>query len=144
PGRVTVPPSARLPHRLQMKRDPTLGQALLPVAVLVGLLTMSVYLFGDDSAYGPSQIALFLSAAVGIIVALRNGYTWREVERGIVHGISMAMGAILILLVVGSVIGTWILGGVVPSMIYYGLMVLTPVIFYAAACVICAMVALAT
>src|SRR5690606_36494735 len=107
-------------------------------------LATAVYLFGDGASSGPNQIALILAAAVGAIVAMRNGYSWREVERGIVNGISMAMGAILILLVVGSVIGTWILAGVVPTMIYYGLMILTPAIFYAAACVICAMVALAT
>jgi Na+:H+ antiporter, NhaC family len=75
---------------------------------------------------------------------VRNGYRWREIERGVVHGISLAMGAILILLVVGSVIGTWILSGVVPTMIYYGLLILKPAVFYAAACVICGMVALAT
>lgn len=125
-------------------RAPTLGQALLPIVILIGLLAGSVYLFGDGAAGGPNQIALMLAAGVGIIVALRNGYQWKEVERGIVHGISLSMGAILILLVVGSVIGTWILSGVVPTMIYYGLMILKPAIFYAAACVICALVALAT
>ena len=126
------------------RREPTLGQALIPVVVLIGLLASSVYLFGDGSSGGPNQIALILAAAVGALVSLRNGYTWKEIERGIVHGISLAMGAILILLVVGSVIGTWILAGVVPTMIYYGLMILTPSVFYAAACVICALVALAT
>ncbi|HLV26904.1 MAG TPA: Na+/H+ antiporter NhaC [Gemmatimonadales bacterium] len=127
-----------------MKREPTLGQALLPVLVLVGLLASAVYMFGDGASSGANQIALILAAATGAIVALRNGYTWKEVERGIVKGISMSMAAILILLVVGSVIGTWILGGVVPTMIYYGLMFLTPAIFYAAACIICSFVALAT
>lgn len=126
------------------KREPSIGQALLPVLVLIGLLASSVYLFGDGSSAGPNQIALILAAGVGALVSLRNGYTWKEIERGIVHGISLAMGAILILLVVGSVIGTWILAGVVPTMIYYGLMILTPSVFYAAACVICALVALAT
>lgn len=126
------------------RRAPSLGQALLPILILVGLLASSVYLFGDGAAGGPNQIALILAAGVGVIVGLRNGYTWKEIERGIVHGIGLSMGAILILLVVGSVIGTWILSGVVPTMIYYGLMVLKPAIFYAAACVICAMVALAT
>jgi NhaC family Na+:H+ antiporter len=125
-------------------REPTLTQAVLPVIVLIFLLACSVYLFGDGSSAGPNQIALILSAAVGALVGLRNGYRWKEIEKGIVHGISLAMGAILILLVVGSVIGTWIAAGVVPTMIYYGLMILTPAVFYAAACVICALVALAT
>lgn len=125
-------------------REPTLAQALLPVGVLIALLASSVYLFGDGSSAGPNQIALILAAAVGVIVALRNGYTWTQVETGIVHGITLAMRAILILLVVGAVIGSWIAAGVVPTMIYYGLEILTPTVFYAAACVICALVALAT
>ena len=127
-----------------IKRAPTLWQALFPLLVLIGLLAGSVYLFGDGSSGGPSQIALMLGAGVAIIVGLRLGYAWKEIERGIVHGISLSMGAILILLVVGSVIGTWILSGVVPTMIYYGLLLLKPSIFYAAACVLCAMVSLAT
>jgi NhaC family Na+:H+ antiporter len=127
-----------------LKREPTLLEALLPVIVLIGLLAGSVYLFGDGSSSGPNQLALILAAMVGAIVGLRLGYGWREIEKGIVHGISLAMGAILILLVVGSVIGTWILAGVVPTMIYYGLSILTPDVFYPAACVICALVALAT
>lgn len=125
-------------------RAPTLAQALLPVGVLIALLASSVYLFGDGSSAGPNQIALILAAAVGTVVALRNGYSWREVETGIVHGITLAMRAILILLVVGAVIGSWIAAGVVPTMIYYGLEILTPTVFYAAACVICCLVALAT
>jgi len=127
-----------------IKREPSIWQALIPVLVLIGLLAASVYLFGDGSSSGPNQIALILAAGVGIIVGLRLGFRWKEIERGIVHGISLSMGAILILLVVGSVIGTWILSGVVPTMIYYGLLILKPAVFYAAACVLCALVSLAT
>ena len=129
---------------IRIKRQPTLGQALLPVGVLVVLLASSVYLYGDGSSSGPNQIALILAGGVAILVGLVNGYTWREMEQGIVNGISLAMGAILILMVVGSLIGTWILAGVVPSMIYYGLQVLSPSIFYPAATLICALVALAS
>jgi NhaC family Na+:H+ antiporter len=125
-------------------RDPSLSQSLIPVSVLIGLLATSVYLYGDGSSSGPNQIALILGAGVAILVGLWNGHRWKELEAGMVHGISLAMGAIMILLIVGSLIGTWILAGIVPTMIYYGLMVLTPSFFYAAACVICAMVAVAT
>ncbi len=117
---------------------------MLPVSVLIVFLASSVYMFGDESSSGPNQIALMLSGAVAILVGLRNGYTWRELDRGIVTGISLAMGAILILMVVGSLIGTWILAGVVPSMIYYGLQILSPSVFYPAATIICAFVALAS
>ncbi len=126
------------------RREPTLGQALIPLFVLIGLLAASVYLFGDGSSSGPNQLALILSAGVAALVGLRNGYTWTEMERGIVQSISLAMGAVLILLVVGSLIGTWILAGVVPTMIYYGLQILTPAVFYGAACIICALVSVAT
>lgn len=126
------------------KRTPGLAAALLPVVVLVGLLASSVALFGDGSSSGPNQIALLLAAGVAIVVGLRLGYRWKELEGGIVHGISLSMAAILILLVVGSLIGTWILSGVVPTMIYYGLQILSPAIFYAAACIICSLVSLAT
>ena len=129
---------------IPIKREPTLRQALLPVGVLVILLASSVYLYGDASSSGPNQIALILSGGVAILVGLGNGYIWPELERGIVSGISLAMGAILILMVVGSLIGTWILAGVVPSMIYYGLQILSPSIFYPAAVIICALVALAS
>jgi NhaC family Na+:H+ antiporter len=124
--------------------EPGLFESLLPVLFLVGLLASAVYLFGSDSSYGPNQIALLLAAGSGILVVMRNGWRWAELETGIVLGISLAMGAILILLVVGSLIGTWILAGIVPTMIHYGLQILSPAIFYAAACLICAFVAIAT
>lgn len=127
-----------------LRKDPTLPQALLPVAVLIALLSASVYLFGDSSSQGPNQVALTLAAGVAMLVGVRLGYPWRELEKGIVRGISLAMGAMLILIVVGGLIGTWILSGVVPTMIYYGLQVLSPTVFYAAACVICAFVSIAT
>lgn len=127
-----------------LKREPSMLQALLPVLTLIVLLAASVSLYGDSSSAGPNQIALLLSAGVGIIIGMRNGFTWKELERGIVHGISLALGAALILLVVGSLIGTWILSGIVPTMIYYGLKILNPTYFYPLAALICSIVALAT
>jgi NhaC family Na+:H+ antiporter len=126
------------------QREPALLQALLPVLVLIALLAASVALFGDGSSAGPNQIALILAAMVGGLVGWRLGYSWQELQRGIVRGISLSMGAVLILLVVGSLIGTWILSGTVPTMIYYGLSVLNPAWFYPAAAVICCVVSLAT
>ena len=123
---------------------PSIGQALIPVGALIGMLASSVYLFGDESSSGPNQIALILGAGIASLIGLINGYRWKEIEAGISRGVSVSIGAILILLVVGSVIGTWILAGIVPTMILYGRAILTPSIFYPAACVICAVVALAT
>ena len=123
---------------------PTLLQAAIPVLVLIGLLYTSVKIFGEDSSVGPNQIVLMLAAMVASIVGMRLGYTWKELQDGMVHGVSLAMGALFILLVVGSLIGTWIMAGIVPTMIYYGLQILSPQIFYAACCVISALVAVAT
>ncbi len=126
------------------KTAPGLTQALIPILVLIALLGASVYLYGDSSSSGPNQIALILSAMAAALLGWRNGYSWKELQSGIVHGISLATGAILILLMVGSLIGSWILAGTVPTMIHMGLSVLSPSWFYAAAVVICAIVALAT
>lgn len=125
-------------------RDPSLPEALVPVALLMGLLALAVYLFGGDSSAGPNQIALIVSAAAAGAIGLRGGRRWSDIEAGITRGLSTAMGAIVILLVVGSVIGAWILAGIVPTMIYYGLLTLGPSVFYVAACLICAVAALAT
>jgi NhaC family Na+:H+ antiporter len=125
-------------------QSPSLLQAAIPILFLIVALASSVYLFGDGSSGGPNQIALLLSAAVAAVIGLVNGYSWRELEAGIVHGISLALGAVLILLVVGALIGSWILAGIVPTMIDYGLSLLTPRLFYPAACIICSMVSLAT
>ncbi|HEX6928201.1 MAG TPA: Na+/H+ antiporter NhaC family protein, partial [Gammaproteobacteria bacterium] len=123
-------------------REPSMLDALIPVISLIAMLATSVYLYGADSSYGANQIALLVAAGIGTIVALKNGLTWKEIEAGIVHGISISLGAVLILLAVGSLIATWILSGTVPTLIYYGLSVLHPAIFYPAACFICALVGL--
>lgn len=121
-------------------KTPSLLDALIPVVFLIVLLYFSVDFYGDNSSYGANQIVLLLAAGVAAIIGWKNGYTWKTIEQGIVKGISTALGAVLILLAVGSLIGTWILSGTVPTLIFYGLQLLEPSIFYAAACIICAMV----
>lgn len=123
-------------------KEPSILDSIIPIVVLVGLLGTSVYVFGSDSSSGPNQIALLLGMAVTAIVGLKNGFTWKEIEQGMINGISISMGAILILLAVGSLIGTWLLSGTVPTLIYYGLELLNPSVFYSASVVICAMVAM--
>jgi len=123
---------------------PSLVQSLIPIAALVMMLALSVYLFGDNSSSGPNQIVLTLGAAIAAIVGIRLGYHWGELQRAIIAGISTAMIAILILLSVGGLIGTWLMAGTVPSLIYYGLEILDPQWFFAASCLICAIAALAT
>jgi len=122
------------------KKSPTLIDALIPIVSVMIMLFVSVRLYGFDSSYGANQIALILGAAIASIIGFKNGYTWEEMEKGIAKGIATAFGAILILMMVGSLIGSWIISGTVPTMIYYGLQLLEPSIFYVAACLICAMV----
>ncbi len=126
------------------KRRPTLFEALLPVVFLTLLISINVFVFGDDSLSGSNQIVLILSAAVAGIVALRLGIGWEKLHKGIVKSIGSAMSAILILLLIGSLAGTWLLSGIVPAMIYYGLQIMNPTIFLLAACVVSAIVSLAT
>jgi NhaC family Na+:H+ antiporter len=118
-------------------KTPTLIQALVPVLTLIFLLAMSVYLFGSDSSQGANQIALLFAGAVGAVVAIRNGHRWQDIEQAIVAGIGTAMGAMLILLSVGALIGAWMLSGTVPTMIWLGLKLLDPRVFFAATCLIC-------
>lgn len=119
-------------------------QALIPIVFLVVLLSVNVFIFGDSSLDGSNQIVLILSAAVAAIVAARLGVSWDNMLDGVVRSISAAMSSILILLMIGSLAGTWMLSGIVPAMIYYGLQILNPTIFLFAACVVCAVVSLAT
>ena len=119
-------------------KSPTLVDAIIPIIVLIIMLSISVYLYGDNSSYGANQIALILSASIAAIIAIKNGYSWKERESGIVKGIGMGMRAILILLAVGALIGTLIMSGTVPAMIFYGLDILSPSFFYFTACIICA------
>ena len=122
--------------------SPTLFQALFPIIVLVCLLSLSVYLFGEDSSSGPNQIALCVGAAVAALIGWNNGQTWEEIEASIISGVTVAIRPLLILFSVGALIGSWIMSGTVPTMIYYSLFILDPSIFYAASCIICAFIAL--
>ncbi|NZA26015.1 Na+/H+ antiporter NhaC [Luteimonas sp. SJ-92] len=124
-------------------RDPTLPQALLPLLFLVAALATAVYLYADDASYGANQIALLLAAGIAALVGIRNGQRWQEIQDALVHGISVAVVPIFILLAVGALIGTWILSGTVPTLIVYGMQLLHPAYFYPAACLICAIVAIA-
>lgn len=129
------------PQGQAASRAPSLFQALLPISLLILMLATSVWLFGDDSSYGPNQIALLIAAATAAVVGMSNGQRWAEIQDGIVQGISVALGAILIILTVGALVGTWLLAGIVPTMIYFGLELLSPSWFYAASCLMCAIVA---
>jgi NhaC family Na+:H+ antiporter len=126
-------------------KQPTLLQSLIPIIFLTIVLALNVLVvFGDDAIAGANQIALIMAAAVAGTIAIFIGYEWDDLLDGVVKSISSAMSAILILLLIGSLSGTWLISGIVPAMIYYGLDILNPTIFLFAACVVSAIVSVAT
>ena len=126
-------------------KEPTLSEALFPIYFLVVLLIINIWIFGTDGLSGSNQIVLLLAAAVAAgLAVLRLKIQWTILQDGIVKSISSAMSSILILLLIGSLAGTWLLSGIVPAMIYYGLKLLNPTIFLLAACIICGIVSVAT
>ena len=125
-------------------KSPTTFQALFPIIFLIILLSINVSIFGDDSLSGSIQIVLILSSAVASIIAFKLGYTWLDIQKGIIKSINSSLPSILILFLVGSLAGSWLLSGVVPAFIYYGIQILNAKIFLVAACAICIVVSMAT
>ncbi|MCW5547532.1 MAG: Na+/H+ antiporter NhaC [Opitutaceae bacterium] len=149
-------------------RVPTLGEALLPVGCLMGLLALAVidlntlppdipllspllrllaripYFGGVLETSVPVQIPLVGAAAVAALMTVRLGWRWADIEAAMADGIRLSLGAVLILLAVGMLIGTWMAGGTVPLLILYGLKLLSPDYFLVATCAVCAVVSLVT
>ena len=122
------------------KKEATLGISLIPVLVIMVALAYAIIVMGADP-----HIPILIGAAVGALIAVYNlGFTWEEVEKGIIDSIGSVMQAILILAVIGMLIGTWIGGGIVPTLIYYGLQILSPTFFLITALLLCSVVSLAT
>ena len=116
-------------------------QCLLVMVVLVALIFWGVMV--DEDA-GEAHVSLIFAGAFAAIVAMLNGWKWSYMEQGILAAINRTMQAILILAVVGLMLGSWMAGGVVPSMMYYGIKVIAPSVFLFTACLLCCIVSLAT
>ena len=126
-------------------KKPSLIQALTPIIALVILLMVSVIsIWEDDSLGGANQMALLFGTAIAAIIGWRLKYKWKDMLSGISDSILSALPALLILLLIGALAGTWLISGIVPSMIYYGLKILNPTIFLFAACIVSAIISLAT
>ena len=123
-----------------MGRKIPMWQCLLTILVMLALLMWEILIAKDEEGH----IALILAACFAAVIAIANGWKWNFLEQGILAAINRSMQAMLILMIVGLMIGAWIAGGVVPSLIYYGLMVLKPSIFLFAGCLLCSIVSLAT
>lgn len=126
-------------------KKPTLIQSLIPIFTLMVLLAISVLLIWKDSSLdGANQMALLISAAVAMLIGWKLNYRFVEMLKGVTDAINTALPAILILLLIGALAGTWLISGIVPTMIYYGLKILSPTIFLFSACLISAIISLAT
>ncbi|MFZ1692831.1 MAG: Na+/H+ antiporter NhaC [Flavobacteriales bacterium] len=125
-------------------QQPSLLQALIPVLVLVALLALNVVVFGDSGLDGPNQLALLFAAAIAICIGLYNKHAFIQLLDHIIRGITTALTAVLILLLIGALAATWLISGIVPAMIDHGLLLLTPKAFLVAACLVCCVISLAT
>jgi NhaC family Na+:H+ antiporter len=124
-------------------RPPTLLDAVVPVVALIVLIGTTIVLFGTDATGGPLQVALLTSAVVAGLIAFKNGYTAAQVRDAAVGGVSSGMSALFILLAVGSLIGTWNMAGTIPTVVYYGVGLLSATWFYPATALVCGLVGLA-
>lgn len=117
--------------------------SLSPILVLMVTLAGAIHLFKDSATSGPAQVALMLAGLVAGAVGLHRGIDWRTLEKGVAKTVSGVMPAIFILLMVGVLIGLWLQAGVIPAMVYWGMKILSPSIFYLAVVLITSIVALA-
>jgi len=127
-----------------MKSSLSIKTALLTLLVLIGLLAFNVFVYGDDALSGSNQFILLFGGAVAAMVGFANKISYTIMLDKVADNLKSVTGAILILLFVGALAGTWLIGGVIPAMIYYGLQILHPSIFLPACVIICALISLAT
>ena len=127
-----------------MKSSLSLKTALIPLIVLIGLLAFNVIVYGDDALSGSNQFILLIGGAVAAMVGFANKISYQTMLDRVADNLKSVTGAILILLFVGALAGTWLISGVIPAMIYYGLQILHPSIFLPACVIICALISLAT
>ena len=120
-------------------KSPKLGQAVFSFLALIAVMSVGIIVFKVDP-----HIPMFVGVIISALVAMSLGYKWEAIEKMMVNGIGKAMQSILILAIVGMMIGVWLLSGTIPTMIYYGLKLLSPKIFLIAAVLICSITSLAT
>lgn len=126
-------------------KHPSIAVSAIPLLVLITMLALTIKLFGGDAIAGGSQLSLLTASAVCATIAI-VGYkcSWQQLEDAFVTNMRSATPAIIILLLIGAIAGTWMASGVIPTLIYYGLKILSPSIFLPASCIICAIVSLLT
>src|SRR5262252_2103688 len=130
------------PEIKQLVHEPSLVDSVLPLIVLVALIGGAIALFGLDALDGPIPAALMVCAMVAALIILKNGHPWEEIQKSGQRALTSITTAIFILLAVGALIGTWCLSGTIPTLVYYGLKILSPGWYYAASALICGVIAM--
>ena len=125
-------------------KELNIWEALIPVVALVGMLAYNVFVFGDNATGGSNQFILLMGGAVAAVVGFFNKVSYKQMLAEVAENVKSTTGAILILLMVGALAGAWLVSGIIPAMIYYGLQILNPTIFLAACVIICAIISIAT
>ena len=120
-------------------RTPKIYHPLITFAILIAVMAIAIVKYGVDV-----HVPMFIGVIAAACMALYLGNAWDAIERAMMNGIYNALQSVMILMIVGILIGVWIVGGIVPSMIYYGLKLLSPSVFLVAAVLICSITALAT
>lgn len=139
----------RQQHSMEKRTDnntlPPVWISIIPLTILISMLAVTIAIFGSDALAGPSQMALLVATAVAAVLGMGYcGVKWREIEKNIIEKVSETTISIYILLCIGMLSGAWMISGIVPTMIYYGIQVIHPTVFLPAACMICAAVSLMT
>lgn len=126
-------------------RSPSTGVSLLPIIILLVILTFNIIVFKDDASSGANQIALLFSSVLATLIGVfKYKQDYHKLEKKIINSILISLQACIILFFVGSLIGIWIMGGIVPTMIYYGLQLINPTFFLPISCIACCMISLST
>jgi Na+:H+ antiporter, NhaC family len=129
---------------IKQNKELQLWEALIPVVALIGMLAFNVFVFGDSALGGSNQFVLLLGGAVAAIMGFMNKVSYKTMLNEVAENVKSTAGALLILLMVGALAGTWLVSGVIPAMIYYGLQILSPSIFLPATLIICSVISIAT
>jgi len=126
------------------KKSISLIESTIPIFILIIFLAYNVFVYGDEAMSGSNQFILLIGAAIASIVAFSKGIQFKQMIDSVSSNIKSITGAILILLFVGALSGTWLLSGIIPTMIYYGLQILHPTIFLPSCLIICAIISIST
>ncbi len=131
-------------HEIVRNKELNIWEALIPVFALVVMLASNVYVFGDDAVSGSNQFILLMGGAVAAIVGYFNKTSFDDMLSNIGSNIKSVTTAIIILLLVGALVAAWLISGVIPAMIYYGLKLINPIVFLPTAVIISAIISIAT